>query len=149
VIIGDSLFINGKNLTGLTAIKIGGIPLSTFNVLTDTTVTAIIETETGGEIRLINEYDSVSLSGLTISLIPHITSFTPTSGPLGTVVTINGNNFNPSPAGNIVFFGAVRASVLTASTSVITVAVPKGTTYEPISVTTNLIVLLIPINHFQ
>jgi large repetitive protein len=137
VIIGDSLFINGKNLTGLTSIKIGGIALGTFNILTDTTVTAIIETETGGEIKLINEYDSASLPGLSVIPLPHITSFTPTSGPLGTTVTINGNNFTPAPSGNIVFFGAVKASVLTASSSVLTVSVPRGATYEPISVTTN------------
>ncbi len=137
VVIGDSLFIYGQNLTGLTGIKIGGIPLSTFNVLTDTTITAIMETETGGEIKLFNEYDSAGLTGLTVTPLPRITSFTPVSGPLGTIVSIQGNNFDPSPSGNIVFFGAARATVLTASSSLLTVAVPKGTTYEPISVTAN------------
>ncbi|MEY2916896.1 MAG: hypothetical protein RIS73_610, partial [Bacteroidota bacterium] len=67
---------------------------------------------------------------------PVITSFSPTSGPVGTVVTITGNNFNTTPANNIVFFGSVKAIVNTASATALTVTAPAGTTYQPITVTT-------------
>jgi hypothetical protein len=71
---------------------------------------------------------------------PVIASFTPRSGPTGTVVTITGDNFHPSLDGNRVYFGAARARVLNASNNVLTVQVPVGATYEPISVNTrNLI----------
>ena len=42
---------------------------------------------------------------------PHVSSFSPASGPIGTSVTITGTNFNPTVSNNIVFFGAVKAAV--------------------------------------
>jgi len=66
---------------------------------------------------------------------PTITSFSPASGPVGTSVTISGTNFTTTPANNIVFFGAVRATVNTATSNSLTVTVPVGATYQPITVT--------------
>ena len=66
--------------------------------------------------------------------IPNITSFLPTSGSIGTVVTIKGTNFNTTATQNIVFFGATKATVITANTNTLTVSVPIGATYQPISV---------------
>ena len=65
---------------------------------------------------------------------PQITSFSPATGPAGTAVTITGSSFNVAAAGNIVYFGAVRAAVTGASASALTVTVPAGATYEPVSV---------------
>ncbi len=67
---------------------------------------------------------------------PAISSFTPTTGPIGTVVTINGTNFSTTISNNIVFFGAVKATVSAATTTSLTVTVPIGTSYDPITVTT-------------
>ncbi|MDF2187825.1 FG-GAP-like repeat-containing protein [Paraflavitalea sp. CAU 1676] len=68
---------------------------------------------------------------------PVITSFTPASGQAGTEVTITGHHFSTTPADNIVHFGTLKATVLTASTTSLTVAVPPGATYKPISVSVN------------
>ena len=68
---------------------------------------------------------------------PTVTSFSPSSGPVGTTVTITGTNFNAVPANNIVFFGAVKASVTAATITSLTVTVPAGATYQPISVLDN------------
>jgi hypothetical protein len=66
---------------------------------------------------------------------PTITSFTPTSGPVGITVTISGTNFDTAPANNIVKFNGTT-SVVTASTATsITTTVPVGATTGPISVT--------------
>jgi hypothetical protein len=70
-----------------------------------------------------------------ISAQPVITSFNPLSGPIGTSVTITGNNFNPIPSNNIVFFGTAMATVSGASVNTLTVTVPHGATHMPISVT--------------
>jgi len=73
---------------------------------------------------------------------PIITSVNPNSGPVGTVVTITGSNFNTDPANNVVFFGATRATVQSATATSLSVVVPAGATYQPISVVntgTNLI----------
>jgi choice-of-anchor C domain-containing protein len=71
------------------------------------------------------------------SEIPIITSFNPQSGNIGTSVTIAGNHFSAVASNNIVYFGSVRAAVLTASTTTLTVAVPTGAIYAPITVTVN------------
>jgi|GEM_PF-435930 len=71
---------------------------------------------------------------------PTVTSFTPTSGPIGTTVTITGTNFSSTAANNIVYFGAVRVpqSGMTSATSTsLSVTVPTGATYHPITVTVN------------
>ena len=65
---------------------------------------------------------------------PNISSFFPISGQVGTLVTINGANFSPVLANNIVYFGAVRATVTTSTATILTVTVPSGATYNPISV---------------
>lgn len=65
---------------------------------------------------------------------PVITSFTPTSGVLGTTVTITGSNFNTTTSSNTVRFGGVKATVLTASATQLTVTVPAGSGLLPVSV---------------
>ncbi len=66
---------------------------------------------------------------------PTITSISPTSGSAGETVTIYGANFNSTAGSDAVFFGPVRASVLSASSSQLTVTVPSGAGYSPVWVT--------------
>lgn len=65
---------------------------------------------------------------------PKITSFNPARGPVGMSVTLNGSGFDPAPSNNVVYFGPARATVTAGSASHLVVAVPAGTTYQPISV---------------
>jgi len=66
-----------------------------------------------------------------------IASVSPTSGDVGSSVTIRGGNFNPARDHNIVHFGSVRAIVTSASPAMLRVIVPPGTTFAPVTVTTN------------
>ena len=68
---------------------------------------------------------------------PVISSFAPLSGPVGSEVAINGSGFSTVPVNNIVFLGGVRATVTNATPTLLTVAIPTGTTYQPITVTLN------------
>jgi FG-GAP-like repeat/IPT/TIG domain/Immunoglobulin I-set domain/FG-GAP repeat len=68
---------------------------------------------------------------------PVITSFSPASAFTGSIVVISGLNFSPIASNNIVYFGAVRATVTAASTTSLTVMVPVGATYTPITETVN------------
>jgi hypothetical protein len=68
---------------------------------------------------------------------PVIQSFSPISGPVSTSVIITGTGFNTVASGNVVFFGATKATVTASTATAITATVPPGATYQPITVTTN------------
>ena len=70
---------------------------------------------------------------ITRAQVPVITSFTPISAKPGDVVTMTGTGFNTTPANNIVFFGATRATVTAATGTSVTATVPSGATYAPIT----------------
>lgn len=71
------------------------------------------------------------------SQVPVITSFSPASGPIGTTVIISGANFSTNNTSNIVYFGAVKASVSSASSTSLSITVPAGASFQPITVTVN------------
>jgi gliding motility-associated-like protein len=58
----------------------------------------------------------------------------PLAAPVGATVTITGNNFSTVPVDNHVYFGAVEATVLTATSNQLTASVPAGAAYAPVSV---------------
>jgi hypothetical protein len=78
---------------------------------------------------------ALSVSVMAHGAVPIISAFIPASGTNGTAVTIVGTNFDSMAASNIVYFGAVRATVSSGSPTTLKVTVPVGATYAPISVT--------------
>src|SRR5439155_13677201 len=70
---------------------------------------------------------------VTVASALRITNFTPTSGPVGTSVTISGTNFTGATA---VTFNGVSASFTVTSPTAIQATVPAGATTGPLSVTT-------------
>jgi hypothetical protein len=68
---------------------------------------------------------------------PSISSLVPSSGTVGTAVTIQGTGFSSTVAGNVVHFGVGLAQVQSASDSVLVVLAPAGSTYGPVTVTAN------------
>lgn len=69
--------------------------------------------------------------------VPKIASFSPSSGPVGSNVTITGMSFSPTATNNTVYFGAVKGTVVSATSTSLLVRVPAGATYETITVITN------------
>ena len=66
---------------------------------------------------------------------PVITTFSPQSGPAGTMVTITGSGFSLAPSLNVVFFGAEKAYVPASTNTSLTVQVPISANHDYISVT--------------
>jgi hypothetical protein len=65
-----------------------------------------------------------------------LTGFSPASGAIGSSITLTGEGFSPEATSNIVFFsGGVRATVTSASETSLTVTVPPGAIYGPITIT--------------
>ena len=66
-----------------------------------------------------------------------IFAFSPQQGPVGTIVTIQGQNFNPVAGSNSVQFNGMSTTVLSATATALTAAVPASATSGPLSVTVN------------
>lgn len=63
-----------------------------------------------------------------------IIEFTPSSGPVGTAVTISGTGFGPTAADNTVAFNGSVATIVSASPTRLVATVPAGATTGPITV---------------
>ena len=78
---------------------------------------------------------SVVITPSAWAVAPNITSFTPASGPVGTVVTISGQNF--TGATEVDFTSGASATTFSIDSDIqITATVPLGSTTGPISITT-------------
>ncbi len=66
---------------------------------------------------------------------PYNIGFSPSSASVGETVFISGINFSTNPSDNLVYFGAGRAQVVSASENQLEVIVPANATYGNIRVT--------------
>ncbi|MBA3674372.1 MAG: VCBS repeat-containing protein, partial [Chitinophagaceae bacterium] len=138
---GTLVTINGNNFTGVTAVSFGGIAASSFTVTSSNTIQAVVSNGASGNVSVTTSNGTATLAGFIYYAIPVVSSFTPLAGPIGTTVVISGNNFNPVLSNNVVYFGGVKANIISVSTTALTVTVPPGATYQPIivtDITTNL-----------
>jgi hypothetical protein len=133
---GTEVIINGSNFSDVSEVKFGGTPASSFTLVSTKAIIAIVGAGSAGEVSVTSSHGTATLGGFTFGA-PTITSITPESGYAGSVVTITGTNFNKELTGNIVFFGAAKATVSSASSTQLEVIVPAGATYKPVSVTSN------------
>jgi hypothetical protein len=85
-------------------------------------------------IKIDKDSGLVSINNFTV---PSITSFSPTSGLVGTTVTVLGNDFSTTVSENNVQFNGIVAVVTAASATSLTVIVPAGATTGAINVTVN------------
>lgn len=133
---GDTVTISGTNLTGATAVSFGGTPAISFTVPSSSIIKAVVPGGSSGTVQVVTPNGSGMLAGFIFlsPAAPVITTFAPASGVAGTTVTITGTGFNTTPDSNVVYFGAVRATVTAAGVTSLTVTVPAGSSYAPVSV---------------
>ncbi|HEX9123772.1 MAG TPA: IPT/TIG domain-containing protein [Actinomycetota bacterium] len=132
--VGTAVAITGTDLTGTTSVTFNNVS-AVFTIDSATKITATVPSgATTGRIRVTNPAGTATSSkDFTVTGAPRITSFSPTSGPVGTSVTINGTNLTGATS---VKFNGVSASFTLNSASKITAKVPSGATSGKISVTT-------------
>jgi uncharacterized repeat protein (TIGR03803 family) len=131
--VGASIGLLGQGFTGTTEVSFNGTP-ATFTVVSNTYLTATVpDGATTGLITVVTP--STSLTSNRIFLVtPFIASFDPTSGPVGTPVTITGTSFTGATK---VTFGGVKATTFSVdSDTQITAIVPNGAKTGKIQVTT-------------
>ena len=110
------------------------------NVLVTTGQPLVLTALPLNDVAIISGLQIVAVSPANVSnaaTVPAISNFIPNSGLVGSTVTISGTNFSTVAASNIVYFGAVRAKVTGVGPGGLTVTVPVGATYAPITVTVN------------
>ena len=74
----------------------------------------------------------------TATVLPSVTSISPSTGPVSQVVTIAGTGFSTTPGNNTVKFGAANGTVTAASATSLTVTAPAtGTGTVDVTVTVN------------
>lgn len=97
--------------------------------VTDSSGDAVVyQYDAVGNVTFISRHNSTGIS---------IVNFFPSSGPIGTAVTINGTGFNTTPSNDTVtFYNGHTATVTSATATQLTVTVPSGASTGTISVST-------------
>jgi IPT/TIG domain len=136
--VGTIVTVNGTNFTGTTAVKFNNTNAS-FQVLGPTQLRAAVPVgATTGKISVTNPSGTgQSATDFTVTGgagAPTVSSFSPTSGPVGTIVTVYGSGFSGVIS---VKFNGTSAPFQVSSPTRLYTQVPGGATTGPISVTTS------------
>jgi uncharacterized repeat protein (TIGR03803 family) len=131
--VGATIRIEGTNLTGTTAVSFHGT-MATFTVVSGTQIkTTVPSGATTGFVTVTTPSGTLT-SNKKFRVTPQITSFKPTSGPVGTVVTITGVSLTQTTK---VTFGGVKATTLAVNSDTqVTATVPTGAVTGKIAITT-------------
>jgi hypothetical protein len=129
----STVVLTGTNFTGATAVRFGTVA-ATLDDVSDTQITTHVPTNAlTGKISVTTPTGTTTATtSFVVIRPPTLTSFTPASGPEGTLVTLSGVNM----AGvNQVTFGAANATSITVlSATMVRVVVPPGATTAKIAV---------------
>lgn len=131
---GTNVSVSGTNLDGTTSVRFNGAAAD-FSVSSSTHLRATVPAgATTGGISVTTPHGSASSSGpFTVTQPPSIASFSPSSGPVGTSVTVRGASLGGTSS--LEFKGTPAAFDVVSSTEIRT-QVPGGAATGKISVTT-------------
>jgi uncharacterized repeat protein (TIGR03803 family) len=125
--------ILGNNLTGTTSVSFNGTN-ATFRVISSSQITAAVPAgATTGSLTVVTPGGSLK-SNVTFRVTPQFLSFSPPSGPVGTVVTITGVSLTQTT--RVTFGGGVSAAFTVNSDTQVSATVPTGAVTGPIVITT-------------
>ena len=131
--VGQTIEVLGQGLTGTTKVTFNG-KTATFQVVSDTFLTAVLPAGATTGLVKVTTPGGTRTSNRKFLVIPSIASFNPTSGPVGTSVTITGQSF--TQAQGVGFGDTVPAQFHVDSDTQITAVVPQGAKTGPVGVKT-------------
>jgi Carboxypeptidase regulatory-like domain/IPT/TIG domain len=135
--VGTPVTITGTGFTGASAVKFFNGVSAAFSVTDDSHIsTSVPATAATGAITVTAPGGTVTSTAtftVTTSPTPTITGFSPTSGPVGTPVTITGTGFTGATA--VKFFNGVSATFTVTDDAHISTSVPSGAATGAITVT--------------
>ena len=138
--VGSAVTITGSGFTGATAVRFEGTAATSFTVLSDTRIRALVPRGAGSGRLSVTTPAGTALSAARFTVLgsappvvpgPQITSFAPALGPVGTSVTLTGTGFSGATA---VAFNGTLATFVVDSAAQITATVPTGATTGRIAV---------------
>jgi len=130
--VGVSVTITGTTFTGATAVRFNG-SAANFTVTSATAIQATVPAAATTGLLSVTTPGGTATSATNFTVAPKITSFTPTNGPGGANVTINGTTLSGATA--VAVNGSTANFTVTSATS-IQATVPAAATTGPLSVTT-------------
>ncbi len=132
--VGKSIGILGQGFSNATGVSFNGTAATTFKASSDTYMTATVPAgATTGIVTVLIPSGNLK-SKINFRVNPQVKSFTPTSGPVGTPVTITGVSLTQTSK---VTFGGVKATtVVVNSDTKVTANVPTGAKTGKIGITT-------------
>ena len=131
--VGKTIEILGQGFTGASKVSFHGVA-ATFTVVSDTYLTAVVPSAATTGSVTVTTPGGILTSNKVFRVTPAILSFNPTSGAVGTQVTITGTSFTGATK---VTFGGVKATTFSVDSSTqITATVPTGAKTGKIQVTT-------------
>jgi hypothetical protein len=134
--VGALVTISGTNLNSVTDVTFNGTAATTFTILSATSIRATVPAgATTGKISVTNRANTAQ-SAANFKVAPKIDSFTPTSGPATSPVTITGVNLKVGTTDPTVRIGAVVVPVTASTDTSVTITVPLTAVTGKISVTT-------------
>ena len=136
-------FTGTDNLTPVASLtfawRLDGAPFGTFSTATTASFTGLAEGSHSFEVKVRdlagNEDPTPAVRTFTVSSRPAVAALSPSSGPVGTLVTITGSGF--VPGATQVSFNGVAAVVRTVTATAIATTVPLDAHSGPVTVTTS------------
>lgn len=108
---GDTIRIKGKNFTGVTSVTFGDTLATSYTIVDDSTIFAVVGNATSGNIILKSPMTAGQIQGFTYKLPSTlVTSFSPLIASSGQEVVVHGKYFTNA---YYVYFGGVAASTFT------------------------------------
>jgi hypothetical protein len=132
--VGTAVTLTGTGFTWATAVRFGGVAQPTFTVVSATQITTTVPAgAASGPVQVVNPAGTAtSAASFTVIPPPTLTGVSPTSGPVGTAVTLTGTGFTWA---TLVRFGATAQPAFTVvSATQITTTVPTGATTGAVQV---------------
>ncbi|HTW31209.1 MAG TPA: choice-of-anchor tandem repeat GloVer-containing protein [Candidatus Sulfotelmatobacter sp.] len=130
---GAKIGILGQGFTSATVVKFGGTEATTVTRSGSTYLTATVPADALTGSVTVTTGATVLTSSKTFDVLPTAPTFSPTSGPVGTLVTITGTGLTQTTK---VEFNGKSAGFTVVSDTEITATVPTGATTGRIGVTT-------------
>jgi uncharacterized repeat protein (TIGR03803 family) len=122
--VGSTVSLFGQGFSGSSVVKFGGVPATTVTLTGTTYITATVPVGAHSGPVTVTTGATTLTSNLSYKVTPAITTFSPTTGPVGTSVVIHGSGLIQATT---VKFGTIVAPGFTVnSDSQITALVPAG-----------------------